>query len=84
MLSRMASHDGLGSPGLDHVAVRLHEEFDALVGAAAVDRQIATTAARFASANIQAFVPLLVQRYTREALRALSTGRHAPPPGALA
>lgn len=70
--------DETDGPALDGAAARLHEEFDAGLGPEVVDRQVAQTAERFASARVRTFVPLLVRRYAGEALRDLQNGLPAP------
>lgn len=71
----MSDHSGLSlsakdqcATGLAHVAGLLHEEFDALLGAPAVDECLAEVTGRFADATVFSFVPLLVRRYAREEL----------------
>ena len=73
----VSEHSGLSlsaknqcATGLAHVAGLLHEEFDALLGAPAVDECLAEVTGRFADATVLSFVPLLVRRYAREELLA--------------
>ena len=70
-------------PELRDVATRLHAEFDDRLGASAVDRVLDEVAGRFAEAPVRSFVPLLVHRYARHALRsgapAAETPAGAPP-----
>lgn len=60
------------SGDLSVVVGGLHDEFDARLGAAVVDRDIQVVADRFTRARVRSFVPLLVRRYARERLRELS------------
>jgi hypothetical protein len=57
-------------PDLHVVAQLVHEEFDDRLDSRIVDVCLEQVAARFASASIRSFVPLLVRRYAREELQA--------------
>lgn len=57
-------------PDLHDVAQQAHEEFDDRLDPRIVDECLDQVAARFATAPIRNFVPLLVRRYVREELRA--------------
>jgi hypothetical protein len=63
-----------GRPGIDpdlhDVGQLIHEEFDDRLGTRVVQVCLEQVAARFASAPIRTFVPLLVRRYVREELQA--------------
>lgn len=54
------------------VVRQMHEEFDAAVGPAVVDRCVGEVAGAFAHARVRSFIPLLVRRYARERLIRLS------------
>jgi len=56
-------------PDLQHVAHRIHEEFDEHVDPSAVDECLHQIAARFEGATVRTFIPLLVRRYVREELQ---------------
>ena len=58
-------------PDLHDVAQQVHQEFDGRLDPRVVDQCFDQVAARFHSAPIRIFVPLLVRRYVREELRAL-------------
>jgi len=61
------------APALDgdlaEVARAVHEEFDARLEPRVVDECFREVAARFDDARVRSFVPLLVRRYTRDALQ---------------
>ena len=59
-------------PALGHAANRLHEEFAGMVGPETVQRLLVESYSSFATAAVQAFVPLLVERLARERLRAVA------------
>ena len=63
-----------GRPEIDldlhDVAELINEEFDGRLDPRVVDECFDQVAARFASATIRSFVPLLVRRYVREELQA--------------
>ena len=56
-------------PELHNVAHFVHEEFDGQLDPRAVDECLNQVTARFDSAPVRSFVPLLVRRYVREELR---------------
>jgi hypothetical protein len=62
------------SPDLVHVAQALHEEYDTRLGSDLVESEIELVATKFADAAVRGFVPLLVRRYTEEALSADCAG----------
>lgn len=71
-------------PAVDHLLLarqRLHGQYDAVCGAAEVDRAVDLAVARLTAARVDAFVPLLVERAARARLtaqlhrRAVVTGR---------
>jgi len=53
---------------LAHVARSLHEEYDQRLGSDLVESEIELVAAKFDDARVRGFVPLLVHRYTEQAL----------------
>ncbi|GAB3598986.1 hypothetical protein GCM10027446_30310 [Angustibacter peucedani] len=55
-------------PDLADVVTAVHKDFDERVGPRQVDEVLDEVASRFDQAPVRAFVPLLVQRYTRETL----------------
>ena len=57
------------NPDLHEVANRVHEEFDDHVDPSVVDECLNQIAARFASATVRSFIPLLLRRYVREELQ---------------
>ena len=57
-------------PDLHDVAELVHEEFDGRLDPRVVDECLDQVAARFASAPVRIFVPLLVRRFVREELQA--------------
>ncbi|GAA1240698.1 three-helix bundle dimerization domain-containing protein [Oryzihumus leptocrescens] len=59
-------------PELHEIAAQLHRDFDDLIGAEVVDRVLDEVAARFVDARVRTFLPLLVHRYARSDLRAVS------------
>ena len=50
----------------------LHEQYDAHVGAAAVDAEVRRVADRFVEARIRTYVPLFVRRFAGHELRVRS------------
>jgi hypothetical protein len=56
------------SPDLVHVARSLHQKYDRRLGSDLVESEIELIATKFADARVRGFVPLLVRRYTEEAL----------------
>jgi hypothetical protein len=61
-----------GQPEIDSIhaiAKVVHEEFDCQLDPRAVDECLAQVVARFESATVRTFVPLLVRRYAREELQ---------------
>ena len=73
MVSVPPVDSGPASPGFDPalrvVAHLIHAEFDDHLDPLAVDECLSQVAARFEGASIRSFIPLLVRRYTREALQ---------------
>ncbi|HET7659810.1 MAG TPA: hypothetical protein VFK66_05410 [Oryzihumus sp.] len=67
---------------LHEIAAQLHQDFDDLIGAEVVDRVLDEVAARFVDARVRTFLPLLVHRYARSDLRAVSGSRPVADPGA--
>jgi hypothetical protein len=67
-------------PDLHDVAQRVHEEFDDRLDPLIVDECLNQVVARFASAPVRNFVPLLVRRYVREELQARQAQIKAMPP----
>jgi hypothetical protein len=59
----------------------LHRDFDDLIGAEVVDRVLDEVAARFVEARVRTFLPLLVHRYARSDLRAVSGSGPVADPG---
>jgi arsenate reductase len=59
-------------PMIRHAADRLWEEFEGIFGAPTIQRFIAESYASFADAKTMAYVPLFVERFTRQRLRALA------------
>ena len=57
-------------PDLHDVAQLVHQEFDDRLDPRIVDECLGQVAARFASATIRIYVPLLVRRYVRQELQA--------------
>lgn len=55
-----------------HAAQRLHREFDGIFGPETIERFVAESCAQYGRARVQAFVPLFVERFSRERLRALA------------
>jgi hypothetical protein len=55
---------------LADVARAVHEEFDSRVEPRIVDECLQEVASRFTDARVRSFVPLLVRRYTIDALKA--------------
>ena len=53
---------------LIHVSGSLHRQFDARLGAPAVDIEVLRIADQFTGARIRAFVPLFVRRFAGQAL----------------
>ncbi|MEP7369710.1 MAG: hypothetical protein ABI662_08655, partial [Dermatophilaceae bacterium] len=67
-------------PELLGVAHLVHQEFDGRIDARAIDECLERVAARFIGAKVRSFVPLLVNRYVREELKAsLQTTRSDVP-----
>lgn len=58
------------NPDLVHVAQSLHRQYDQRLGSELVESEIRHTASEFTNAPLRTFVPLLVRRYTGEALKA--------------
>jgi hypothetical protein len=58
------------SPDLVHVSQSLHRQYDERLGRELVDSEIRHVAEEFTDVPVRAFVPLLVRRYTGEALQA--------------
>ena len=55
-----------------HAAQRLHREFGGIFGPETIERFVAESCAQYGRARVQAFVPLFVERFSRERLRALA------------
>ena len=55
-----------------HAAARLHREFEGIFATETIERFIADSWSRVAHAKVQSFVPLFVERFARERLRALA------------
>ena len=60
-------------PRIEELERRLAAEFAASVGAEAVTRCVAEARARYASATIDAYLPMFVARHARELLRTAAT-----------
>jgi len=63
-------------PALDHrlhvVAERLHGEFEGIVSVETIDRFVHESADQFANSPIRDYVPLMVERFSRDRLRAVA------------
>lgn len=57
---------------ISHAAQRLHREFGGIFGPETIKRFVAESCAQHGRARVQAFVPLFVERFSRERLRALA------------
>ena len=55
---------------LHDVVVTIHQEYDDRLDPCVVDQCLDQVAARFTSASVRSFVPLLVARYVRDELHA--------------
>lgn len=59
-------------PMIRHVAERLESEFAGIFGPETVQRYMAGSYETFAEARVKGFIPLFVERYTRQRLRSLA------------
>jgi len=59
-------------PMIDDVTARLADEFDGVFSAETIRRATAESYASFAGARATSFIPLFVERFTRQRLRALA------------
>lgn len=57
---------------IDHAALRLHREFTGVFGTETIERLVAESYSSFALCRVKTYVPLLVERYARERLRAVA------------
>jgi arsenate reductase len=59
-------------PLIKDVADRLHADFSGIFGSATIQRYMAESWESLSGANVAAFIPLFVERFTRQRLRALA------------